>query len=415
MARKKSQQQKKKEKAPTKPPTKESSRVQNPHDSFFRRVFSVLEHARQLIKGFLPSEMVAQMQLSTLIQLKETYMDEKLQQHMTDMLFRVSLHIEPDEPEQQPKSAEIYLLFDHKSHPESTIMEQFLRYMNERWQYDRENGLKPRVIIPIVFYHGSEGWHVKRQFADTFEDIDPMYHKFIPSFEYILINIGKTSDDDIMQLVNAGALQSGLLALKYIFNQGLESKLIQILKPLQKAKLPMETLRPWLEAMLRYLSGIKNPVSDEALDQAVRTVFAEEAEIMDTIFERLAERNRREGIVRGREEGIVRGRAEGILEGIEIGRQEAERQFQEEIDQIVEQKLERERQENLKKHRKSIVGVLNHILTLSEKDQAEVEVELEKIDDMDALYRLTNAALDASRNGFAYFMKKLILESRIGE
>ncbi|MEM7537932.1 MAG: Rpn family recombination-promoting nuclease/putative transposase [Chloroflexota bacterium] len=245
MARKKRKQPKDKN-----PPTQETSRVQNPHDSFFRNVFSILEHARQLIKGFLPSEMVKPMQLKTLIHLKDTYMDEKLKPHMTDMLFQVSLQVESDDENQQPKTAEIYLLFDHKSHPESTIMEQFLRYMNERWQFDRKNGLKPRVIIPIVFYHGTEGWHVKRQFAHTFEHIDPMYHKFIPNFEYILINIGKTSDDDILQLVDEEALQSSLLALKYIFDKPLTiNRLIEIFTPLQQAKYPMEKLRPILEAV----------------------------------------------------------------------------------------------------------------------------------------------------------------------
>ncbi|MEM7530866.1 MAG: Rpn family recombination-promoting nuclease/putative transposase [Chloroflexota bacterium] len=378
MARK-HKQQKQNKKSPKRPPVKEANRIQNPHDSFFRSLFSVIEYVRQFIEGFLPSEVVDLFVLDSLTYLKETYTDEKLAQHMTDMLFQISLQGQLDD-EGKPQTAEIYLLFDHKSHPESTILEQFLRYMNQRWQFDRENGVKPRVIIPIVFYHGKEGWHVKRKFANTFEHVDPALHKFIPNFEYILINVGKTPDKKIEQLVSSGALQSGLLALKYIFDKELESKLIQILTPLQRARLTMEKLRPYLESVLRYLSGTKNPVSDEAITKSVRTVFAEEAEIMDTIFERLAERSREEGI--------------------EIGLKEAERKF------------DQERRKTLAHNRETILGIVNHALRLDEEEQAKMSKQLEQIGDEEILRELINSALDAAFGGdFTFFMMKLGFES----
>ncbi|MEM7534703.1 MAG: Rpn family recombination-promoting nuclease/putative transposase [Chloroflexota bacterium] len=359
-------------------PTKKSNRVQNPHDRFFRRLFSFIEHAREFIKGFLPSDIVALMQLGTLAYVNETYIDESLANHMTDLLFQVRLHPKQSEADEKPESAEIYLLFDHKSHPESTILEQFLRYMNQRWEFDRKNGLKPRVIIPIVFYHGKEGWHVKRKFVNTFEHVDPSLHKFIPNFEYILVNVGKQSDDEILQRVDSGSLQSGLLALKYISDKGLETRLNQILTPLQRAKYPMERLRPLLESMLHYLTGTKNRVSDKALNQAVQTVFAEEAEIMDSILDRWAEKARQEAL------------------------QEAEKEFQ--------QKLEAAQQKTLTKQRNSILGILNHLLLLNEADEKQITEQLEWIDDDEALDRLINAALEASREGLAHFMIKLIAE-----
>ena len=55
---------------------------------------------------------------------------------------------------------ESYLLFDHKSYVDWSVAEQLLRYMNERWELDRRNKVQPRVVIPIVFYHGKDGWNV---------------------------------------------------------------------------------------------------------------------------------------------------------------------------------------------------------------------------------------------------------------
>ncbi|MEM7534954.1 MAG: Rpn family recombination-promoting nuclease/putative transposase [Chloroflexota bacterium] len=384
---------------------KETRRVQNPHDSFFRFVFSFIEYTRQFIKGFLPSDVVELIRLETLTHLKETYTDENLAQHMTDMLFEVSLHTQNDAG--VTKKAEIYLLIDHKSHPETTILEQFLRYMNERWQFDRDNGVKPRVIIPVVFYHGKEGWHIERKFANTFEDVDPALHKYIPNFEYILVNVGTKSDDEITQLVESGALQSSLLALKYIFDAQLDrNQLVQIFTPLQKAKLPMERLRPLLEAILRYFSGTKNPVPDELLTESVRTVFAEEAEVMDTIFERLAERSHQEGRQKGHQEGWRE--AELIFQQ---ERQEAEFIFQQK-QEAFEREREAARQKTLTRNREIVLGIVNHSLKLDAAGQEKIVNQLEKIDDEDVLNKLINAALDASRGDFEFFMMLLEFESK---
>ncbi|MEM7539920.1 MAG: hypothetical protein AAF639_47640 [Chloroflexota bacterium] len=225
-------------------------------------------------------------------------------------------------------------------------------------------------------------------------NVDPSLHKYIPNFEYILVNVGKKSDDDIAQLVESGALQSSLLALKYIYDTGLNSLIIQILTPLKKAKLPMENLRPWLEAILSYLSGIKNRVPDEVLTESVRTVFAEEAEIMETIFDRLRERGRQEGI-QATEEKYQR-----VLQ-----REEREREREER-----EREREAFAQKGYTKQRNIILGILNHSLKPTEDDLSQITKHLEKIEDEEALDRLINDALDAAGRDFTYFLMRLIAE-----
>ncbi|MEM7538489.1 MAG: hypothetical protein AAF639_40350, partial [Chloroflexota bacterium] len=53
--------EKDKDQEPKAKPSKEIDRVQNPHDSFFRRLFSEKEYARQLIDGFVSKELLALM------------------------------------------------------------------------------------------------------------------------------------------------------------------------------------------------------------------------------------------------------------------------------------------------------------------------------------------------------------------
>ena len=55
------------------------------------------------------------------------------------------------------------------------------------------------------------------------------------------------------------------------------------------------------------------------------------------------------------------------------------------------------------------------MLPINEKDQETVGTELEKISEVDALFRLTDAAWEATKNGFAHFMKQLFIESNAME
>ncbi|MEM7531391.1 MAG: Rpn family recombination-promoting nuclease/putative transposase [Chloroflexota bacterium] len=364
--------------------TKNPPKVRNPHDSFFRHVFSNLDYVRELLQGFVSKQYISLMNLNEFVDIDSVYTDSMLTNHESDLLFRVQLNevYNPKGDKKAPKTVDIYLLFEHKSSPESSVVLQCLRYMVTRWEYDWTNNVQPRAIIPIIFYHGEKNWNIDKQFATLFQYVDPQLQKFIPHFEYILIDLSEKSDEDITKLVPSGALQSGLLALKYIFNQGLEGKLIQILSPLQQAKLPLEIVRPLLEAIIRYLTSVKNRVSDEAMDNAVRTVFAEEEEIMESIFERLEAKARQEGI--------------------------------ESTEEKYQKILQQERQKMLAGHRETILGIVNHKLTLDEEKQAKMIEQIERIDDEETLRDLINSALDAAFGGeFTYFMMKLMFESSL--
>ncbi|MEM7531758.1 MAG: Rpn family recombination-promoting nuclease/putative transposase [Chloroflexota bacterium] len=355
----------------------ETRRVQNPHDAYFRRVFSRLDHVREFLEGFLPKEIADLIVLSQIAYINANYTDEDLAQHNADLVFLVPLRevFGAEGKKNEPDSVEVYFLFEHKSYPEESVLEQLLRYIALRWLADRENRRKPRVVVPIVFYHGQKDWNIDKDFADIFKHVHPDLHKFIPKFDYVFINTSKYTDEQINQLVSLGSLQTALLLLKYIHNKGLGDKLVEILTPLVDTKLPREELWPLLEATLRYLAGREsNRLSDEVINNALKTVFRQAGEevMMESIVDRWID--------------------QGVQKGIEIGRQEAEREF-------------------LTKHRKSIIGILSHMLSISEKDQEAVGIELEKINEMDALYRLTDAALQATKNGLTYFMRQLFIES----
>ncbi|MEM7536930.1 MAG: Rpn family recombination-promoting nuclease/putative transposase [Chloroflexota bacterium] len=385
-------------------PSKEVDRVQNPHDAFFRRLFSEKEYARQFVDGFVPKELLALMIVEKIAYQPGVTTSDSLENFFTDLIFLIPLHPKEHDEDTAPESAAVYLLFDHKSYADWSVAEQLLRYMNERWELDRRNKMQPRVVIPIVFYHGKDGWNVPQQFEKLFKNVDPLLHKFIPKFEYLLISTKSYSDSDIEERVPSEALQSGLLLLKYIFNDALAEKLDTIMELLANASLTRNEKWALLEAELRYLTGVKNRLSDEVIEQSVRKAFAEEVEMVETIFERKMELGRQEGF-REAEEKYQR--------MLQQEREEREREREEREREREEREREREAflQRGFAKQRKMILGALNHSFKLSDEDHTEITKHLKRIEDEDALDRLINAALDASREDLAFFMMRLIAEN----
>jgi predicted transposase/invertase (TIGR01784 family) len=79
--------------------------IANPHDRFFREVFSRLELSREFLSKQLPEAIAASLDFSTLDLRPGSFLDEELQQYFSDLLFRVNL--------QTGRPAYVYILAPH--------------------------------------------------------------------------------------------------------------------------------------------------------------------------------------------------------------------------------------------------------------------------------------------------------------
>ena len=178
MAKQESDREKDQEQEPKAKPSKKVDRVHNPHDAFFRCLFSEKEYARQLVDGFVSKELIALMIVEQIAYQPGVTTSDSLENFFTDVIVQMPVRPKQNAENSEPESATIYLLFDHKSYTDSAVAEQLLRYRIERWELDRRNKMKPRVVIPIVFYHGKDSWNIPQKFEKLFKDVDPLLHKF---------------------------------------------------------------------------------------------------------------------------------------------------------------------------------------------------------------------------------------------
>jgi len=288
-------------------------KLQNPHDRFFRRALSRPEAASDFLRYYLPADVVQWLDLSSLEISKESFIDPNLQTHFSDLLYTVALR---DDTERAGQT-HVYVLFEHKSYPDSHVAFQLLRYMMRIWERTprRQKTLTP--IIPIVIYHGAVQWRSAPNFARLF-DAPPSFAPYLPDYAYQLCELSQYSDDEIKGAVS---LRIALLLLKYIFSDELRHRVVDILRLYHELG-DRRTGLEYLESMLRYLSEGTERVTADELQEAMNEVFTEE-DAVPTPADTWREQGREEGLKLGIERGIEQGLEQGQILGLRQGQLDA--------------------------------------------------------------------------------------------
>ena len=285
--------------------------VSNPHDRFFKEIFSRREVAVDFLRNYLSAEVLNCLDEETLRISKDSFIDKELAVSSSDLLYEVNLKDGSD--------AYVYLLFEHKSFPEPLIAFHLLRYMVKIWEQDlktRKGTLSHEFppIIPLVLYHGASRWNVARQFSLFFRCPEEL-KSFLPDFRYALYDMSSYSHDEIKGMV---LLKVTLLLFRYIFHKELRDRLPEILCLLSELKGKHSGLE-YLETVLTYLSSGTDKVDEDDIRQAVEKAFLPiGGEIMPTLAEKWMEQGFQQGIQQGVQQGILQRARENVAEVLEI-------------------------------------------------------------------------------------------------
>ncbi|MDQ1354856.1 MAG: hypothetical protein QG657_5165 [Acidobacteriota bacterium] len=160
-----------------------STDIQHVNDSFFHKIFDSPENARDFLERVLPAGLKKQLDLAH-IEIGDTkYVSNEFKKGFSDIVVKTVLKTKKD----QEIPVDIYFLLEHKTEGRVEVLLQVLKYMVFEWEKDYNGGKPPRLIIPVVFYHGAEGWKVPRAFADQF-DVDDEIKPYLLDYHYILFD-----------------------------------------------------------------------------------------------------------------------------------------------------------------------------------------------------------------------------------
>lgn len=305
----------------------------NPHDAFFKQYLSHPSVAADFLRQHLPSELANLLNLTQLHLEKDSFVDEQLRSHFSDLVYRTTTTT--------ATQLDVALLFEHKSYPDEWVDFQILRYAVNVWlqQFEQLQALKKAEKLPqdttkqkltpllvLLVYHGQAEWKVSLRFARHLagmEDPDAPLAKalarYVPDFEPYFVNLTAISDEEIRGEV---VTRLFVLVLKHIAEHGLGGHLDEILT-MAAAIMRQPSGLEMVVALLRYIgrSGIK-VTKEEVARKLLELLPKEGGVLMETMAQEWIEEGKQIGFEEGRDEGRKEGRKEGEAEGLRRGRRE---------------------------------------------------------------------------------------------
>ena len=287
-------------------PQDASSKIlHQPHDSVFKVGMSDPHIAIEIIEGYLPKKLVAQMDFSTLTRCNTEYIDTHLRNTQSDILYKLRSN------ERTP--CWIYLLFEHQSTYDARMPLRIFRYMcriMETHQGERGKDAKLPIVIPTIVYNGPPSkYESVLRFSDAFEN-PAMAKKYMFHGAHI-VNIHAMTDEQLLQHEDAAI---PMMLLKHLrdtdFLETQRKILPKIAHLYQKAH-----GKPLVSSFLHCIMEILPRTDMEALsDIAAGHIDNNDlkgAANMQTIAQYLREEGHKVGHQEGHQEGRRLGQEEG--------------------------------------------------------------------------------------------------------
>jgi len=274
----------------------------NHHDRFFKAVFSQPKHAIDHFRRFLPAEVVAALDVDTASLVPGSFVDERLAELHTDLLFSVGLAGSAN----NGAEAFVYVLFEHQSSIDRAMPLRLLRYMMRIWdRWLETNGNYPHQlppIVPLVLYHGASAWTAATSLSELFS-VPPealaSLRPHLPDFQMVLNDLSQYSD---AQVRDGGLAGGARLLFKHIQELAddadgsgatwMASVVVRVAaaEGLMAARLVVE-----------YLLVAKAPEPEQLAELVKPALGSEGAKMVMSTADRLRAEGRREG----RREGLV--------------------------------------------------------------------------------------------------------------
>ena len=146
---------------------------------------------------------------------------------------------------------------------------QLLRYILNIQEHSIANTNKLIFTLPVVFYHGKDTWK-KRSFSEYFNIKDDFLLKFIPNFDYLVIDLSGYSNDDIKQKITGQLLKILMQIMKYSYNENILNENLEKIFKIGKLYIEEPKGLIFFEKIIRYLYEIDDNLDVDKLMEIVK-------------------------------------------------------------------------------------------------------------------------------------------------
>ena len=292
----------------------------DPHDRFVRSSMENKAIAKAFFERHLPEPILSVLNTDSLKLEQSTYIDNKLQKTMSDMVF--------DCRYQDGKStshAKVVVLVEHQSTPQKLLPFRVYHYMfnmlyRELKQRTEIQASKPLpAIYALVFYNGKQSpYPYSLNLAHCFDDPHNLMEHFFAG-EIQLVDVNQEKDQELKKLKWLGVVS---LALKYSRTKDAATFLLMLSEILKSMDLTEPQTVDLLKTLFAYILVVSNQKNvDLLIEHSHYLPDPARGEFM-TAAEQLEARGEARGVARGKAQGEKNTRIEVatslLKEGAEV-------------------------------------------------------------------------------------------------
>ena len=276
---------------------KKETTIHHPIDKFFRRFFQEKQIIQELLVHLVKQSWVNDLDFSTLERVERSYITKNIQERASDVIWKIKY---------QTSDIYINILTEIQSSNDTTMPIRILDYIGSFYENEYKSLKSDEKIIPmipIVFYVGSEKWTAVSKFHDLVNIPNKLLKKFIPSFEYILINIDEINTE---KLLKAESLLTRIVAMNKSKNSEELRKIAKNLFDLIIQFRNENDIKKYKEYLMLYIELAFN----KKLDKKEAKQIIDDIEggsmffiTLDHIFQQEKEKGKEEGMKEGLKEG----------------------------------------------------------------------------------------------------------------
>ncbi|EBE7001314.1 Rpn family recombination-promoting nuclease/putative transposase [Salmonella enterica] len=273
------------------------------HDGLFKLFLREPDTARDFLAVHLPADIRAQVRLDTLKLEPGSFVDQKLRELHSDVLYSVETA--------EGHAGYIYCLVEHQSTADRMMAWRMMRYSMAVMDAHLKKGNDTLpVVVPLLFYQGTvRPYPYSTDWMDCFDV--PALAREVYSRPWPLVDVSVMEDSDLQSHRRMALLE---LVQRDIRHRDAASLLRDVVQLIRLAG----NTREQVEAVLCYI--IYNGMTSESITPFLYELAGEIPEYKELIMGTIAQQLKEEGIQLGIQLGIQQGIQQGIEQGIEQAR-----------------------------------------------------------------------------------------------
>ena len=301
---------------PSKKTSEKRKQQSQSHNALFNETFLNERYCLDIFRLVLTTQEFKLFNWKTLKPEITVFTDEEGNERRIDLLFSVQV-------KGSKKRVRLFFLLEHKSHQDSQVLQQILRYQTlvyNRWNYP---------VIPILVYHGRQKhWRGPLNFQDSLDGLTPVlrqkFGKNILNFRCKLLNI---HDINLYRGVGRNLLSRPILLIMSSIWKLRHETIVELFQ--MGTNLGEKDQKFLIQKAVDYIHrndsdftlNVLSKIEKESIEEDQRVMSALQCSL-DEAEEKGMRKGLKKGIEKGLEKGIEKGIEKGLEKGIERGREE---------------------------------------------------------------------------------------------